>query len=224
MYDFYEGIYRMETKAFIKKYKVISIARGIYGQDLFALATALQKGGLRLIELTFDQKDPNDIQKTGEGIALLNTIEGVQVGAGTVLNLEQLQAAYTAGAKYIVSPNVDANIIKATKELGLVSIPGACTPTEIMQAYHAGADFVKVFPAMPLGMEYLKAVCLPLNHIPFIANAGIDQNNLQDILKIGFAGAGISNYLSDKNIIAKGDFEEFIKRAQKIMHIVEQAQ
>lgn len=204
----------MSTIDFILQHKIVSIARRIYGENLQNLAKSLSGGGIHLIELTFDQNDPDHLQKTGEGLRLLNQIEGVLVGAGTVLSLPQLHCAYEAGAKYIVSPNVDINIIEETKKMGLVSIPGAATPTEILTAHNAGADFIKIFPALPLGMDYLKAICQPLNHLRFVANAGVTPENIQEFFELGFVGVGISNYLSDSTLIAEGNFTELENRAR----------
>lgn len=206
----------MNTIDTILKHKIVSIARRIYGKALQNLATSLSRGGIKLIELTFDQNDPEHLRKTKEGLQLLSQLEDVFVGAGTVLTLEQLYCAHDAGAKYIVSPNVDPKIIEETKRLGLVSIPGAATPTEILLANNAGADFIKIFPALPLGMEYLKAICQPLNHLRFVANAGVTPENIQDFFAMGFAGVGISNYLSDSKLISEGNFAEIEFRASYI--------
>ncbi len=207
----------MNYQEYILKHKVVSIARRVYGKDLFHLANALSRGGIKLLELTFDQNDTEHLSKTKAGIELLNSIPDILVGAGTVINTEQLHAAASAGAKYIVSPNTDTKIIEATKKLGLISIPGAATPTEILNAHAAGADFIKIFPALPLGFEYIKAICQPLNHLRFIANAGVTPDNIRDFFDIGFVGVGISNYLSEARLIASNQFNELESRARYIV-------
>lgn len=207
------------TESIIKN-KIIAIARGIYGEDLKKLSLALQNGGVSNIEITFVQSDPECIKKTCDGLSLLNNIEGLCVGAGTVLNLEQLYAAHSAGAKYIVSPSTNLDLIKATKAMNMVSIPGAITPTEIVYAKSAGADFVKIFPAAPIGLDYIKAVCIPLSNIGFIANAGIEPDNIQDFFDAGFIAAGISNYLCNKELINNHNWTEIEKRAKIISDIV----
>ncbi|MGB9879409.1 MAG: bifunctional 4-hydroxy-2-oxoglutarate aldolase/2-dehydro-3-deoxy-phosphogluconate aldolase, partial [Anaerolineae bacterium] len=135
----------MNTCEFIEEHKLIVVCRKIYGDDLEKLAAALLKGGVRLMEVTLDQQDPDCIAKTCAAIRMLSELygDGLLVGAGTVLKEDQVDAAFRAGAKYIVSPNYNPMVIKRTKELGLVSIPGAMTPTEILAAHDCGADFVK---------------------------------------------------------------------------------
>lgn len=188
--------------------KIIAICRGIYGEDLLNLAKALYRGGIRLMEVTFDQNDPEHIQKTTEAIRLLKlNCAGMEVGAGTVINEKQLRATAEAGGTFIVSPNTDVSIIRETKTLGLVSVPGSMTPTEVTAAYSAGADFVKLFPCSCLGPAYVKAIRAPLNHIPLVATGGIDAGNLEQYLTLGMAGAGIGGKLCDKNLIENAKFD-----------------
>ena len=112
----------MNTVEYIEKYKVICICRRIYGEDLLRLARALNKGGVRMMEVTFDQADPDGIRKTAEAIRMLKREmkDSMKFGAGTVLNCEQVQAAFDAGAEYIISPNTNEAVIRRTRELGMV--------------------------------------------------------------------------------------------------------
>ena len=203
--------------------KIIAIVRGTYGVDLENLATALYEGGIRFIEVTFDQKDPDCLKKTSDAIKMLNTLfEGdLYVGAGTVLTEEQVCIAHEAGAKYIVSPNTNAKVIAATKKLGMISIPGAMTPTEILQAHDLGADFVKLFPAASLGLNYIKDILTPISHVNLIATAGITEDNFAQYLKAGIKGAGISGRLADKKLIADKNWSELTHRAQTFVSIAE---
>ncbi len=203
--------------------KIIAIVRGTYGEDLKNLAMALYKGGIRFIEVTFDQKDPDCLKKTGDAIRMLNGLfEGdFYVGAGTVLNKQQVRTAYEAGAKYIISPNTKEKVITLTKELGMISIPGAMTPTEILDAHDYGADLVKLFPSATLGLKYVKDILAPISHVNIIATAGITEENFAEFLKLGLKGAGISGRLTDKNLIASGNWEEITQRAQAFVTIAE---
>ncbi len=203
--------------------KIITIVRRTYGETLEKLAEALYKGGIRFIEITFDQNDPEGLKKTADAIRKLNSLfEGkLYVGAGTVLTEEQVRVAYEAGAKYIVSPNTNARIITLTKELGMISIPGAMTPTEILQAHELGADLVKLFPTASLGLNYVKDILAPISHIAIIATAGITEENFGEFLKIGLRGAGISGRLTDKKLLATGNWEEFTRRARAFVSIAE---
>lgn len=203
--------------------KIITIVRGTYGETLEKLAEALYKGGIRFIEITFDQKDPEGLKKTANAIRKLNSLfEGnLYVGAGTVLTEEQVRVAYEAGAKYIVSPNTNTRIITLTKELGMISIPGAMTPTEILQAHELGADLVKLFPTASLGLNYVKDILAPISHIAIIATAGITEENFVEFLKLGLRGAGISGRLTDKKLLATENWEEFTRRARAFVSIAE---
>ena len=204
----------------IEEKKIIVIVRRTYGENLIKLAGALYKGGIRLIEVTFDQADPECLKKTGEAIKTLNeNFPDMLIGAGTVLNKEQVDAAYKAGGKFIISPNTNGTVIGYTKELGLVSIPGAMTPTEIISAHEFGADLVKVFPAAYLGLGYLKDIKGPISHVKLLATAGIKEENFGEYLKAGYIGAGISGRLTEKAVIESGNFDEFTKRAEAFCKI-----
>ena len=144
----------------IKKEKLIAIVRGIAPEKCLKVAGALYAGGFRLVEITFDQKNPDSWATTAAAIkAISEAYSGtMEVGAGTVTSVELVELAASAGAKYIISPDTNIDVIKRTRELGLVSMPGALTPTEILTAYNNGADFVKLFPIANLGPAYVKAV------------------------------------------------------------------
>lgn len=205
-----------KTTEFILEHKIVTICRKLYGEDLLNLAKALYDGGIRLIEVTFDQSDAHCEEKTGEAIKLLCTHFGdsLRVGAGTVLTEKQVDVAIAAGAKYIISPNVDEAIIKYTKKCGCISIPGAMTPSEIIAANKYGADIVKVFPAGYLGIKYVKDIKGPISHIPLLAAGGINESNILDYAKAGYAGFGISGRLTDLEVISDQNFPEFTKRAK----------
>ena len=206
----------MDTLNFILENKVITICRKVYGENLMKLAEALFNGDVKLIEVTFDQADPNCIVKTSEAIHMLVEKFGdhMMFGAGTVLSKEQVKAAADAGARYIISPNVDEQVIRYTKELGLVSIPWAMTPSEIITAHNLGADIVKLFPAGYLGFRYIKDILAPISHVKLCATGGVNEENWGEYLSYGFAGAGISGRLCDKKCIESGDFEEITRRAK----------
>jgi len=205
----------------IEENKVIVIIRRIYGDNMLRLCEALAKGGIGLIEVTFDQSDKDCETKTAEAIGMINReLSGkVLAGAGTVLSKSQVDAAAAAGAKYIISPNTNTDVIKHTKEKGLVSMPGAMTPSEIIAAHEAGADFVKVFPAIDLGLGYIKNIKGPISHVKLVATAGINEENFADYLSVGYVGAGISGRLTDKKLIDAGNWDEFTSRAAAFMKI-----
>lgn len=211
----------IEYKDIIKKSKIIVVLRRLYGDKLLKTAEALIKGGIKCLEITFDQSDQNCIDNTSEALLQLkeNFEKNILIGAGTVLNEEQLNAAESSHAKYIVSPNTNLHIIELTKQKNLLSIPGALTPSEIMSAWDKGADFIKIFPAN-IGLDYIKAITLPLSHVDFIANGGITCDNAKKHLENGFSALGISAFLSDPILIESNNYQELTNRAKKILDIV----
>ncbi len=197
--------------------KIIVIVRGVEKKDLIPLAQAMYDGGIRLIEITFDATGKISDEETGESIKLLSDyFEGkMLVGAGTVLNTKQVDITKNSGGRFIISPDTNIDVIKYTKEVGLVSMPGALTPTEIQAAHNAGADFVKLFPITNMGVKYVKAVAAPLSHIKLLAVGGVDKNNMAEYLSAGVAGFGLGSNIVDKKLIASGDYEAITKLARE---------
>lgn len=206
----------------ILKSKVIAIVRGISDDAMTGLAGAIQRGGLRCIEVTFDHTSEEARQKTLLAIHILNRSFGgdLCVGAGTVLSPEDVRAAQQAGAGYIISPNTDAAVIKETKRLGLVSIPGAYTPSEVVFAHQSGADVVKLFPAGILGSAYVKALKAPLKHIPVMAVGGITPQNTPEFLAAGAVGVGVGGNLVSPQLVAERRFDEITAIARQYVDAV----
>lgn len=197
--------------------KVVAIVRGL-NSGYEGLAQALYDGGIRAIEVTFNQKDPALWIKTTDAIRQIKALMGdkMAVGAGTVTSVELAELAYEAGAQFIVSPDTDPDVIRRTKELGMVSMPGALTPSEIKQAYKSGADFVKVFPVGNLGSGYIKAIRGPLNHIRLLAVGGVSEKNVAEFIKAGCVGVGVGGNLVNKDWIANGEFDKIRALAQEL--------
>lgn len=216
---------REETLKRIHEKKVIAIVRGQQPAVMKELASAMLAGGVDLIEVTFPQSNPDGWKDTAESIHLLNTAFGgrIMAGAGTVLTEEQLHMAYDAGARYIITPNTDEKLIAEIRRLGLVALPGALTPSEIVRAYHAGADAVKVFPVDSLGPAYIKAVKAPLSHIPLMAVGGVTEKNAADYLRAGCMGLGVGGNLVNREWIANGEFDKITALAQEYMKIIREA-
>lgn len=209
----------------IEREKVIAIVRGAGAEACRKVADALYQGGIRLMEVTFDQKDPDSFPATAGAIAeIAKTYEGrMLVGAGTVTTPELVDLTAKAGGRYIISPDVNEAVIRRTRELGLVSLPGAMTPTEILTAHRAGADFVKVFPAGELGTGYLKAVRAPISHVKLLAVGGINERNAAGFLKAGAVGLGVGGNLANKEWIAAGDFDKITAAARILLEAVQTA-
>lgn len=199
-----------DTKNFIIENKLIAIARRLPSSCIIDVAKALRAGGIRCMEITFDQASSTCLEDTVTAIRMLKRTFGqdMRIGAGTVLTIEQVEYAYESGADFILSPNVDETVIQKTKTLGMVSIPGALTPSEIVSAYNAGGDIIKVFPIGVFGLNYLKAILAPINHIPMMGVGGITSENLKEFLKVGICSFGIGSNLVRNDFAENGEFEK----------------
>lgn len=192
--------------------KIIAIVRGIPSGKIAGLAQALRAGGIRCMEVTFDPSSPETAADTLSSIrAIRETLGGdVCVGAGTVMTAEQVRLAAEAGAEYMISPHVSQEVIRETKRLGRISIPGAMTPTEAEHAYSLGADIVKIFPAGVLGPGYIKALKAPLRHIPLAAVGGVTVDNCAEFIRAGAAGVGVGGNLVSPSLVSQAKFDEII--------------
>lgn len=198
----------------IAQEKIIVILRGLDGETTLKTAEAIRDGGIRLIEIPFDQT--REVSFTTDKIRLVCERlgeKGVLVGAGTVLRKEQVRAAKEAGAEYIITPTFDAEVIREAKALEMTVMPGAMTPTEIENCYRAGADIVKVFPADNLGTAFIKAVRGPLPYIPLAAVGGVNLENIASFFKAGVCCVGVGGSLVNQKMIEAGDFEGIAKLA-----------
>lgn len=207
---------REQTIQLALQEKVIAIVRGVSGPQCLELAHALYNGGIRMMEVTYDQRDPGSWKGTAGAIqAIAKAFDGrLLAGAGTVTSPELVELSWRAGARFIISPDTNQAVIARTRELEMVSMPGAMTPTEILSAHQAGADIVKLFPASALGPGYLKAVLSPLSHIRIMAVGGVDAANIADFLKAGAVGAGVGGSLVNRSWIAEGRFDLITEEAR----------
>lgn len=206
-----------ETLERIYSGKIIAIIRGIASDNIVELVEAMLAGGVDCAEVTFDQSSAEAARDTLVSIRRICDHFGdrVCVGAGTVMSPEQVRLAAEAGAKYIISPNVDPAVIAETKKLGLVSIPGAMTPTEAAWAYSLGGDIIKLFPAGNLGASYIKALKAPLKHIPVTAVGGINAKNCTEFFKAGVIGIGVGGNLVSKELVESRNFAAITAAAKE---------
>lgn len=200
----------------VEKEKLIAIVRGVGADQCRKVAQALYEGGVRLMEITYDQRAPETWAATAGAIgALAQEYAGrMFVGAGTVTCTELVELTHTHGGGFIISPDVNTDVIRRTRELGMVSMPGALTPTEIMTAHNAGADFVKLFPAGELGPGYIKAVRAPISHVKLMAVGGINEGNAAAFLKAGAVGLGVGGNLAKRAWIEAGEFDKLTEAAR----------
>lgn len=206
----------------VEKEKIIVILRGLQAEQLFRTVEAMEKGGIRLVEVTFDQSGTISDETTAANIRMLSErfAGRVHVGAGTVMTVKQVEMAHEAGAEYIISPDSFRDVIVRTKELGMLSMPGAFTPTEAAMAHRWGADFVKLFPNSEVKISYFKALSVPLSHIRFLSVGGVSAENLAEYLAAGARGVGVATNIVDKKAIAAGDYEKITRLAEAYTRVV----
>lgn len=205
----------------VKKYRIVTALRGVPSEKAADVAEALYCGGIRLLEITFDQSSSVKIENTTDAIRKVKARMGdrLSVGAGTVLTVEEAEAAAAAGAEFLLSPNMNETVIRRGKEMGLGMIPGAFTPTEIVDAYTFGADLVKVFPAGNMGASYLKALKSPLSHIPILAMGGVNKENLNQYLAIS-EGVGIGANIINLELVQENRFDELTELAKQYTELL----
>ncbi|WP_077325575.1 bifunctional 4-hydroxy-2-oxoglutarate aldolase/2-dehydro-3-deoxy-phosphogluconate aldolase [Virgibacillus siamensis] len=208
----------MNTLQQILDYKLVAVVRGAYPDDVMPIAEALYDGGIRIMEITMDT--PRVETVIGE---LNSAFNGeMVVGAGTVLDPESAKTAIMAGAKFIFSPTVNSETIKMTKRYGVVSIPGAMTPTEILTAYEHGADLIKVFPAGVMGPGYLKDVHGPMPYVPLMPTGGVNVSNVREYFEKGAVAAGLGSALvKTASPLANDDLQAITEKAKQFIDAIE---
>ena len=208
---------RQNTIEQILAHKIIVIVRGVDREKLIPLAEAMYAGGIRLMELTYDASGKTPDAETAENIRMLakHFAGRMFIGAGTVLDTHQVELTKAAGGLFIISPDTHPEVIRHTVECGLVSIPGALTPTEMQAAHRAGADFIKVFPASEFSLSYLKAVMAPLSHLRYLAVGGVTDENIKEYLDAGVLGFGIGSAIVNKKYIADGSWDAVTGMAKR---------
>jgi 2-dehydro-3-deoxyphosphogluconate aldolase / (4S)-4-hydroxy-2-oxoglutarate aldolase len=199
----------------INRLKIIAILRGMPKDKVLPALEALRKGGVKILEFTFDHTQPGFVEDTCEKVSIAKKAFGsdLTIGCGTVLSMDEANAAVSAGAELLISPHTDTGLIKHCKALLTVCIPGAFTPTEIVTARHAGADYVKLFPAESLDIGYIKSVLAPLGHIPLLAVGGVKPESVPEYLRAGVTGFGVGGQLVESAALTSGDYDRITERA-----------
>ena len=203
----------------VRERKIIAIIRGFAPDTCLRLAEAYAAGGIALVEVTFNQREPETWKDTARAIRAIRErfTPSVRVGAGTVLAEEQLSMCEDAGGEYMITPNVNVPLIRECVRRGLVAMPGALTPTDAVAAHEAGASFVKIFPAATFGAGYVKALVAPLSHISFLAVGGIGPDNVAEFLKAGCVGAGVGGNLTNREWIAAGEWDKIENASRQLV-------
>jgi 2-dehydro-3-deoxyphosphogluconate aldolase/(4S)-4-hydroxy-2-oxoglutarate aldolase len=196
----------------IERTRIIAIVRGVQEAHILSVADSLLKGGVTVMEVTLNTPGALNM------ISLLQDKWGEQmyIGAGTVLDLEDAKKAVLAGAAFLVTPNMDEEVIRWSSREGIPIFPGAMTPTEIVKAWKAGASAVKIFPSASLGLSYIKELMGPLDQIPMMAVGGVTEENIKQFLDAGCYGLGIGGSLINLKEIEAGRFEWITDKAARL--------
>jgi 2-dehydro-3-deoxyphosphogluconate aldolase/(4S)-4-hydroxy-2-oxoglutarate aldolase len=198
---------------------VVAVIRAPSGDSLTAIAQALLDGGVPAIEVTMSTpKAIAGIEKLADTLG-----DKAIVGVGTVLDASTCRDAIAAGAQFVVSPVLDEEVIATTRRYGKISIPGALTPTEILRAWTAGADVVKVFPSTSAGPTYFKDLLAPLPQLRLTPTGGVDLKNAGEWIKAGAACLGVGSALVTKEAMNKGDWGAISANARAFVAAVAQA-
>ncbi|MBX2843821.1 MAG: bifunctional 4-hydroxy-2-oxoglutarate aldolase/2-dehydro-3-deoxy-phosphogluconate aldolase [Flammeovirgaceae bacterium] len=185
------------------KLPIIGILRNYTQEQIFNILPVYKEAGFYNVEITMNTPDAVELIR----YASKNFGRNLNVGAGTVCNTKELEAALKAGAQFIVSPVVEEELIQDCVDRKIPVFPGAFTPTEIYQAWTFGASMVKVFPATKLGLTYIKEVKAPLDQIKLLPTGGVDLENFIEFLEAGSSGLGMGGNLFKKEFIQKNDWD-----------------
>lgn len=196
----------------IEHHKLMVAVRTDTPEKAYKAAIACIHGGVHLLEITFSVPGAEEVIKKLSGET------GAMIGAGTVLNIPDAKKAVKAGASYIVSPNLDEEIVKFTKKEGLIAIPGACTPTEIYRAYKAGGDIIKLFPFVEIGgLDFLKVIRGPLPFIKYMLCGGVTLDNVSKYIAAKPSCILVGSSILRKELVTSEDWASISDLSRKFV-------
>ena len=201
---------RFEVTHFIESKKIVAIIRAKEGGLLLEAVRALKKGGIECIEVTMTT--PGALKILEE---VRSKIDDILFGAGTVLDPETARQAILCGAQFIVTPSLNLDVIRLCHRYDIPIIPGAFTPTEILNAWENGAECVKIFPASTGGPEYIKAIKGPFPQIKICPTGGVSLDNMKAFLKAGASCLGVGGRLVDANLIKNQKWDDLTSIAKE---------
>ncbi|UUZ93817.1 bifunctional 4-hydroxy-2-oxoglutarate aldolase/2-dehydro-3-deoxy-phosphogluconate aldolase [Paenibacillus sp. P25] len=203
---------REEGLMLLKETRIVAIIRGVEEQHITGVAEALLDGGIPVMEVTLNTPGALDM------IGRLQQEYGDRmfIGAGTVLDVEDARKALDGGASYLVTPNMDEEVIRYAVERKAPIFPGAMTPTEVVNAWKAGATAIKIFPGASLGIGYIKELMGPLGHIPMMAVGGVTESNIGEFMSIGRYGVGVGGSLINLKEIHAGNYDWVRSKAARL--------
>lgn len=202
---------------------VVAIVRLADLSAALPLSQAILAGGVTALEFTLT--NPAALEAVAAVKAALTEFAGGRavIGVGTVLNAPAVRASVEAGAEFIVSPHTDLDTLAMCQKLGVASMPGALTPTEIVTAWNAGASVVKLFPAGAFGPAYLKDIRAPLPHLKLMPTGGVNLENVGQYIKNGALAVGIGSNLVDAQVIKAGNWDRLTRTAAAYVQAVQAA-
>jgi 2-dehydro-3-deoxyphosphogluconate aldolase / (4S)-4-hydroxy-2-oxoglutarate aldolase len=204
----------------IREVGVVPVVRASSAEEALQVIEAIKAGGVPILEITMTV--PRAVSVIEQVIAAYGN--DAVVGAGTVLDADTARACILAGAQFVVSPALDLGTIACCRRYGVAVMPGALTPTEVVQAWTAGADFVKIFPAGALGgASYLKALKAPLPQIELIPTGGVSLKTAADFIKAGASALGVGADLVDTKALREGRGDLITERARQYIEIVRES-
>ena len=197
---------------------IVAVVRSPDSQQLVEVAEALAGGGVTVIEITMTVPGALDvIRQVQKALG-----DRILLGAGTILDAQTARAALLAGAEFLVAPTVNRDVIRLCRRYGKLVMPGAFTPTEILTAWEAGADIVKVFPAEVVGPAFFKAMRGPLPQVRLMPTGGVDLNTAADFLRAGACCLGVGGQLVEPRAVAEGNFDRIRDLARQYVNLVKQ--
>jgi len=210
----------LKTVSTLREVGIIPIIRASSADAVMPVAEALLQAGLPVVEITLTV--PNAIDAIG---AVAKRFAGkLLVGAGTVTDAESARRAVEAGAEFIVTPCLVREVIEAARRADVAVLPGALTPTEVFEAFRAGGDMVKVFPAQSVGgAAYLRALRGPFPNIPLVPTGGVTLDNIADMFKAGAAAVGVGTELISQDALNRRDYAAIGAVAKRFLAAVRQA-
>jgi 2-dehydro-3-deoxyphosphogluconate aldolase/(4S)-4-hydroxy-2-oxoglutarate aldolase len=195
---------------------IVAVVRSPDSQQLVEVCRALADGGVTVVEITMTVPDALDVlRQVRKALG-----DRVLLGAGTILDTETGRSAILAGAEYLVAPTLDPGVIRLCQRYSKLVMPGCFTPTEILSAWQAGADIIKVFPADVLGPAFFKAVRAPLPQVRLMPTGGVDLTTAAEFLGAGACCLGVGSQLVEPKAVAAGNFERIRELARQYVQIV----
>ncbi len=192
---------------------VIAIVRLPEASSAAPVASAVHRGGIRLIEVTLTTSGALDAVATMRDAGL----DGLSVGMGSVRTPDEARESIAAGVEYLVTPTTNLDVVRVAKEAGVPVVCGAFTPTELDTAHRAGSAYVKLFPASVLGPRYIREVLAPMPDLRIVPTGGVNAETIPEFKAAGAVGVGVGSALVDQQTVAAGDWDELERRATALV-------